>query len=158
MCNNRSSAEAHLKMAENKRGRKKVLMPDWLKYLMQKGWCAAGPYQINGERHYIKTNGLQDTIRKFDTRGLGRYYKAPDFFGSLNSPSGWWYLTNRNELNAHLEHAYKVANDDWDSNRDKRKSFTMLMHANNFHWSQCCQHKRSYEGGPVEGPQPLGCL
>ena len=138
-------------MTEAKRGRKKVLLPDWLKNIMTYGWTEVGPYSVNGEKFYIKKNNLQDTVLRFDTRGLGRYYKAETFFGSLNSPNGWWYLeTNPGALISHLEDAFKLANEDAEKNRDKRKAFTMLMHANRLHWSQCCQHKRKYAGETLD--------
>ena len=134
-----------------KRGRKKELLPDWLKNTLENGFTAVGPYSVNGEKYYITKNGMQDTILRFDTRGLGRYYKATDFFGPNNSPNGWWYLaTNANILISYLEDCFRGYNDDADSNADKRKAFTMLMHANNVHWSQCCQHKRKYAGDTLQ--------
>ena len=100
-----------------KRGRKKELLPDWLKNTLENGFTAVGPYSVNGEKYYITKNGMQDTILRFDTRGLGRYYKATDFFGPNNSPNGWWYLaTNANILISYLEDCFRGYNDDADSN------------------------------------------
>lgn len=130
-----------------KRGRKKVLLPIFVKSVMDNGFCEAGPYSVNGERHYIQKNALQDVVKKFDTRGLGRFHKASDFFGDSNSLNGWWYLSNNTlPLIEHLEQSFTSANPDNAEDRDKRKAFTMLMHANNLHWKGCCQHKKEYEG------------
>ena len=139
------------RLSEKKRGRKKVLLPDWMKDILQNGWTKVGPYSVNGERFYIKKNMLQDTVLRFDTKGLGRYYKASDFFGEQNSLNGWWYLeTNPDTFVTYLEDSFRLANEDAQSNSDKRKAFTMLMHANRLHWSQCCQHKRKYIGEKLE--------
>ena len=131
----------------NKRGRKKILLPVWIKEVMDNGFSEVGPYSVNGEKHYIQKNTLQDVIKKFDTRGLGRFHKANDFFGAKNSVNGWWYLSsNPILLIKYLEQVFEEVNPLQGDERDKRKAFTMLMHANNFHWKGCCQHKKEYEG------------
>ena len=131
-----------------------VKVPKWLNEVLDKGFTKTGE-RSQGTKVYIKKNNLQEIIKIFSVKGLGRYYKPTGIFGSENSPSGWLYLkTNPTKLIVYLEIIFFQANKDARNNKNKRKAFTHIIHANGLHWSGCYHNKAKVkQSSKIERPK-----